>query len=258
MVRWIGVLALVACSAPKGPIGMPEDGATEIVFENHLPGGFQVSSVKVVIDGEEVQTDAAATLYRAHLAQGDHTLSLVVDVRVPCGLAAEPYEKLTAQLGRAFEVGPAGGLVHVDAFAQSAWLHPSERVHMLVSLRGLREGRWLYGRSKEARAACGRLGRVEKSRCVVQQLVERSRAKRDIAGLLCQKSRLEAIDDIVAELDRSDRRSEEPNASRAPEDVARVERLEREAEFCVAEDPGWMGQQEVTSDRSACARYDEP
>ena len=34
--------------------------------------------------------------------------------------------------------------------------------------------------------------------------------------------------------------------------------LEREAEYCVGEDLAMSRDQEITSDRSACAAYDEP
>jgi hypothetical protein len=43
-----------------------------------------------------------------------------------------------------------------------------------------------------------------------------------------------------------------------PSLIARVEQLEREAEHGVPENLSWMGEQQVTSDRSACAAYDEP
>jgi hypothetical protein len=100
----------------------------------------------------------------------------------------------------------------------------------------------------------------------VQRLVERSRAQRDVAELHCQKDKLQAIDDLLDGLDEADRRVEPLDARRArrgreavtPSLIARVEQLEREAEHGVPENLSWMGEQQVTSDRSACAAYDEP
>lgn len=286
MTKWakpfiFGVLGVAsAIAAPgcaearaviAGPSSAHHEGFTDIVLDDHLPSGFRITHVRALVDGDVVHDGSASAtsrLFSARLPDGDHTLRLIVEVRVPCGLAGEPSEKLTATIARSFRVGTSGGLVYIDAFARSAWLHPSDRVHLLMSLRGLNEGRWLYGRSPEAKQACGRLGPVERSRCVVEGLIERARTRRDVAGLLCQKDRLEAIDDLVAQLDalrsptRSDKDAEDAHDKHARTDMATLEtraaQLEREAEFCVGEDPSWIGEQEVTSDRSACSAYDEP
>lgn len=267
-------LGFLGCGSrgPSSAIVLPPDGRAGVVLDDHLPDGFHITHVVAVVDGETVYDGRPeaprAFLFQQRVTEGDHTLQLVVNVDVPCGLTlTTPSERLTAKIARSFQVGPNGGLVHVDAFAQSAWLHPAERVHLLVSLRGLREGRWLYGRSDEAKQVCGRLGRVERSRCVVRRLVERSRAQHDVAGLLCQKDKLEAIDDVIAELDRRDGSRGAVDSSKStdvktpdsrPVTVeARVGELEREAEYCVEEDLSWREQQ-VTTDRSACASYDDP
>lgn len=268
----LAMIASAGCADRRpATVAIPLDGATEVVLDDHLPDGFRITRVTGTLDGERVIDETVlssrTSLFRARIPEGDHALRLEIEVSVPCGLfTAPPSEKLTATVARSFKVGPTGGLVHVDAFAQSAWQNPAERVHVLVSLRGLAEGRWLYGRSPEAKQACGRLGPIERSRCVVQRLVDRSLAQRDVAGLLCQKDKLQAIDDLLEGLDDADRRVEPLDARGAgrgreavtPSLIARVEQLEREAEYCVPEDLAWMGEQQVTSDRSACAAYDEP
>lgn len=270
-----GVAALACAGCAPSPVSavavVPTDGTTHVVFDAHLPGGFGVTNVRAELDGEVVMVMASpatrATLFHASLPDGDHTLSLTVDVRVPCGLTSAPYEKLTARISRSFAVDQAGGLVYVDAFAESPWQNPVERVHLLVSLRGgVRDGRWIYGRSREADQACGRLDPIQRSRCVVQRLVERSRAQKDVAGLLCQKDKLEAMDELLSELDRSTG-SMEPSpvgesAARSPVTIeaarVRVATLERQAEYCVGEDSAYGPTQQITTDRSACAAYDDP
>lgn len=275
-------IAGVACARSPNvggpPVAVPNDGTTQVLLDAHLPDGFRITSVRTVMDGEPIGAIASperrTSLFHGRIAAGDHTLQLVVDVRVPCGLTAEPYEKLTARIVRSFEVGPSGGLVYIDTFAQSPWLHPAERVSLLVSLRGMgmREGRWVYGRSNDAKQACGRLDSIQRSRCVVQRLVERSRTQRDVAALLCQKDKLEAIDDMIGALEKGSAKEDSPaasvpsiSASLAPSGAApsptiatRINELEREAEYCVGEDLTMSRDQEITSDRSACAAYDEP
>jgi hypothetical protein len=260
------------------PVAVPSDGTTQVLLDTHLPDGFSITNVRAVMDGEPISTlaspGARTSLFHARILEGDHTLQLIVDVRVPCGLTSEPYEKLTARIVRSFEVGPAGGLVYIDTFAQSPWLHPAERVSLLVSLRGMgmKEGRWVYGRSNDAKQACGRLDPIQRSRCVVQRLVERSRTQKDVAALLCQKDKLEAIDDMIGALQKGNAK-EDSLASSVPSIsssispalaapkatiATRINELEREAEYCVSEDLAMSRDQEVTSDRSACAAYDEP
>lgn len=269
------VFIVSGCAKGQAPaVAVPRDGATEIALANHLPESFQITGVRLALDGDALPskvvgmaTNTTSVLFHARAPEGAHTLDIVAEVRVPCGLMAEPFEKLTLTISRSFTVGPNGGLVHIDAFAESPWLNPSERVHLLVSLRGLSEGRVLYGQSKDAKQACGRLGRLERSRCVVQRLTDRARAQRDVAGLLCEKDKLEVIDDAIASLDEPAPATDNgASASKAPltadqrrrEVETKVEQAERDAEYCVAEDVSRIGKQEVSSDRSACARYDEP
>ncbi len=267
------VFIVAGCAKGQAPVvAVPRDGATEIALANHLPESFRITGVRLALDGDPLPSNAAgmaadttSVLFHARTPEGAHTLDIVAEVRVPCGLMAEPFEKLTLTISRSFTVGPNGGLVHIDAFAESPWLNPSERVHLLVSLRGLSEGRVLYGQSKDAKQACGRLGHLERSRCVVQRLTDRARAQRDVAGLLCEKDKLEVIDDAIASLDEpalatdNGAPSRPLTADQRRRDVeTKVEQAERDAEYCVAEDLSRIGKQEVSSDRSACARYDEP
>ena len=134
-------------------------------------------------------------------------------------------------------------------FAREPWLTPNERVRLSITLRGMREGRALYRWSEDGLRTCGRLGRSDRSRCLVEKLVEHSRARRDVVALVCQKEKLDGIVAALAVLSESD----------GPIRVAlegHIERLEREAERCVGEEVAWVGQAETTWDRGGCAVYD--
>jgi hypothetical protein len=245
--------AIAGCGSTR-PAPPPTDGATEVVLDSHLPETFRVSRVVAVMDGSVVYQrvgDVAPrqSLFRGKLAKGDHQIRILVELGVPCGSTAEPHETLVVKDSRAFDVGAAGGLVHVDVFGQTPRLAPAERVRLSITLRGIREGRSLYRWSEDGLRTCGRLGRPERARCLAERLVDQSRARRDVVALVCQKDKLDRI--VAAE-----------NLLPGSEATMRValegqiEQLEREAEQCVGEDVAWFGQQETGLDRGGCAGYE--
>jgi hypothetical protein len=231
---------------------VPEDGTTEVLFEDHLPAPLRISRVAVTIDGELVYSKIGeiaprTPIFRARIPEGDHAVDVLVQIESPCGVIADRHDTLVIKETRPFAVGPRGGLVHVDAFARSPWLELDRRLALAFAFRGVTTGEahFVYAWSDEAKELCGEKSRTDAARCVVERLLDRSRERRDVVSAICHREKLDAIDAAIA-------------GGGGDGVEARVEALAREADRCLGADPGWIGAQQVTWDARQCARYDDP
>jgi hypothetical protein len=205
--------ALVGC-AQSGRVAAPLEarasGETTIFIEDHLPSPFEIERVTLAVDGEEVYVrddDRGLALsrniaFRRRIAVGEHSVSLRLRVRTPCGLGSQPRLLHELRGARSFTVGSGGGTLTVDVFSGGP-LRAEEGPRVDYRASGsVREGGTLHYHFPECRGESP----VTRALCTADRMALRAREVRDLVWLSCLRERRRAIaslsDDDAAARDR--------------------------------------------------------
>ncbi|MCA9590760.1 MAG: hypothetical protein KC657_35920 [Myxococcales bacterium] len=205
---------LVGCARPSvvaAPPAVAASGETVILVEDHLPAPFEIERIVLAVDGEEVYVrddDRGLKLsrnvaFRQRVEVGEHSVSLHMRVRTPCGLGSQPRLLHELRGARSFTVGSRGGTLTIDVFSGGPLLaEEGPRVDYRAS-GSVREGGTLHYRFPE----CQGESPVARALCTADRMMLRAREVRDLVWLACLRDRRRAIASLTDDDATRDRRA---------------------------------------------------
>jgi hypothetical protein len=148
----------------------PSHGPTTVLFDAHLGTPYVLRRLLVVIDGAVVYNNATPELrpvprsiFRGRMLPGDHTMQVLADVTVPCGMTNKPLLSFELKSAHSFEATQTPRLA-IHLFTRSLLQDFDERLEILI-MEGTTPARFALGAPNADRVVAHESAQAKWSPC---------------------------------------------------------------------------------------------